>query len=148
ADRRTRILMYVAVTNVPFLESSYFLSDAPEVIVICELPHLVAFYDSGGMSPLGLDGLGKAARPEYLRKLFSSRKGSKLVEVAAKSAQLGNRAIRARGVSAASLDETVPGLDDHVHVLTRVTGYSIESARSWEERDGDSEARRRYLGFR
>ncbi len=146
-DKTTRVLLYVSVSNVAFLESSYFLSGSPGIIIISELDKLVAFYDSGGMSPLGLQGVGKAARPEYLRKLFSARKASKLVEVAAKNAQLGNRAIRTRSMSAASLEETVPGLEDHVQVLTRVTGYSAEAAPAWATRPQDT-VRRRYIGFR
>ena len=143
----TRVLIYVAVNNAPFLESSYFLSDAPGVIVICQLENLISFYDSGSMSPLGLPGLGRAARPAYLRKLFSDRKESKLIEIFAKNAQLGNRAVRTRSVSAASLEDTVPGLEDHVQVLTRVTGYSVESNSSNGSSDEDS-VKRRYLGFR
>ena len=146
-DEKMRILMYVSVNNVPFLESSYFLSGSPGIVIISELDKLVAFYDSGGMSPLSLGGVGKAARPEYLRKLFSARKASKLVEMAAKNAQLGNRAIRTRSISAASLEETVPGLEDHVQVLTRVTGYSAEAAPAWVTTTEET-IRRRYLGFR
>ena len=147
-DETTMVLLYVSVTNAPFLESTYFLDGAPGVIVASELSKLVAFYDSSAASPLGLPGIRRAARPEFLRKLISGRKGSKLVEMAMKNAQLGHRAVRMRSVSAASMDETVPALDDHVQVLTRVTGYSVEAVPSWEESIETEKTRRRYLGFR
>jgi len=147
-DGRTVTFIFFNVASVPFLKSSFLLSGDPGFLVVSELGQLLAFNDSEGTSPFGLHGVGKAARPSHLRKLFSDDDGSKLVEIATKNAQLGHRAVRTRGLSAASVEETVPALDDYAQVLTRASGYTTEMV--WNASRGGKEQalRRRYLGFR
>ena len=149
-DDKTLVFIYVAVDSAPFLPSVYFLSGMPGVTVVHELKSLVAYYDSGGGSLLGIAGRGGAIGSDQLRRLFSGGVGTKLVEAAMKNTQLGHRAARTRSLTAASIEETVPGLDDHVHVLTRVTGYSAEEVRDGEggQRQRQLVTRRRYVGLR
>lgn len=145
---RIATLIYVAISDTPFLKSSYLWSSAPGIVVVCELKNLVAFNDSAGGTPFGFHGVGKGARPEHLRKLFSNQEGSRLIDIASKNAQLGHRAVRTRGLSAASVEETVPALDDYAQVLTRAVGYSAELVWMADRGQREPQSKRRYLGFK
>lgn len=144
----TATIVYFAISTAPFLKSTYIWDGAPGVIVICELKNLIAFSDSGGATPFGLHDVQKSAKPEQMRKLLSNEEGSKLIDIATKNAQLGHRAVRTRALSAASLEQTVPALDDYAQVLTRAVGYSVEIVSSPDHTGPERRIKRRYLGFK
>jgi superfamily II DNA or RNA helicase len=145
---RTATFIYFAISSAPFLKSTYIWDGAPGVIVVCDLKNLVAFSDSAGATPFGLRGVEKGAKPEHLRKLLSNEEGSRLIDIATKNAQLGHRAVRARALSAASVEETVPALDDYAQVLTRAVGYSSELVWLADHSGKERRNKRRYLGFK
>lgn len=143
AEEKTAIFVYVAYSISPFLRTSTFVETRLGVTIIRELPDLVAFFDSQGYVPLNHEdaGIGTAVTATGLKRLFPSRSDSFLTHVSLKNSNLGTRTTRTRSFSAANVQETVCGFDDHAQVCTTVTGYSAGDPGRPEKR------RRRYVGF-
>jgi len=150
----TVVFIHFAVSHTPFLSETYFLNCSLDLAVVHQLKGYIAFYDSAGFLPLRLDkqGIGRPLGGSGLRRLFRQGEGTRLVEVALKNSQLGNRAVRSRSFTAASVESTVPALDDPAQIVTRVTGYSNEFLDSRQPRRGKTAPKsvliRRYVGFR
>jgi len=140
----TVVLVYIAFTNSPLLESTSFIEPKLGVTVIHELDNMIAFYDSLGYAPLNHDKarIGKAVDADTLKKLFYDDAGSYLTNVSLRNTNLGARAIRSRSFSAAVVRETVSAFDDHAQVCTTARGYSVNDPSTPLDRT------RRYVGFR
>jgi superfamily II DNA or RNA helicase len=147
------IYLYITFDNSPLLENAYFIE--PElgitylrVINIEEQgwhgeKSLLAYYDSSGRLPIGLDAanIGKPIGSQYMQKLFTNNISSCLTNVSLKNSYLGTIAIRARSISAGKIEETVSAFDDHAQICTTATGFSLETY------DEGAQRLRRYLGF-
>jgi len=133
------IYLYVTFENSPLLTNEFFLEPRLELIYLCEVGDYLAYYDSSGSLPVGLDAahLGKAANADDLKKLFSDHDLTRLTQVSLRNANLGTIAIRSHTLSAGDIRKTVSAFDDHAQVCANVTGYSREGG----------EWLRRYLGF-
>lgn len=153
-DNKTVVFIHFSVSHTPFLSETYFLNCSLDLAVIHQMKDYTAFYDSAGFLPVRLEqqGIGRPLGGPGLRRLFRQGEGTRLVEVALKNSQLGNRAVRSRSFTAASVESTVPALDDPAQIVTRVTGYSNEVLNSRQPRGGKSDPKsvliRRYVGFR
>ena len=157
ADRH--VFLYIAWRNSPLLRDHYFVELALHAILIRSFQGHFSYFDTGGGAPLREDALaveGPVGR-ERLSRLMSRAAGTRITGVSTRNSALGRRAVRTRSVSAASIGDTVPYLDDFQHVATSMTGASREAWRLDEtmaEADEHDEARRRtratvrrYLGL-
>jgi len=160
----TFVYSHISYSNSVFLKNQYLLQCNHGITFIKEYDHYIAFYDSNGFVPMNTSelGLGKGVSPNLLQKLYHKASHSKLTRVSFKNSYLQYRAARSRSYSAASIELTVPFLDDHAHVLTNSLGYSEEEPfklepyetkgslkKDEDEEDTDDETRpiRRYVGF-
>lgn len=131
------VLIYLTFRNSSLLRSTAFIECRLGVTILQESGKYLCYFDSGGGMPeLTENSLGPAGIDE-LRRLFSKSKDSRLTSVSLHNANLGPRAIRSRSFSAARIDDTIPGFDEHSFICRTAQGYS--------ENNGD--VVRRYVGF-
>lgn len=131
------ILIYLSFRNSPLLRSTAFIECRLGVTILQECGDYLCYFDSGG----GILELTEAhlafVDVEELRRLFGKAKNTHLTSVSLHNSNLGTRAIRSRSFSAARIDETIPGFDEHSFVCRTAQGYSDHGARIV----------RRYVGF-
>lgn len=146
-DENTSVYVYVSFKNSRFLSRKYFIDSELNVCVFRKLDSgYLAFFDSTGFvlkndSSLGL---GKPVEPRILKRLISNKDGSKVIDVSLKNSDFGRRSIRSRSLSAHSIEETTPFLDDHANVLSTMTGFSWEDSHPLK---ADKGTVRRYVGI-
>jgi superfamily II DNA or RNA helicase len=126
----TFVYSHISYSNSAFLKNQYLLQCAHGITFIKEYDRYIAFYDSIGFVPVNVSelGLAKGVSPKHLQKLYQKADKSKLTRVSFKNSYLQYRAIRTRSISAASIELTVPFLDDHAHVLSNSLGYSEDKS--------------------
>jgi len=150
-EPRKYIYVSYSCRNSPYLVEKYFYEVTSEITVIYEFDDLISFFDSSGYVPINTSevNLGKSLNPSDLKKLIRSRGDSHLTSVSLKNSNLGPKAIRAHSFSAASIDETIPFLDDYSQILSNVTGYSDEEyyIKSAIIPKQNQFLYRRYIGF-
>ena len=138
------VLAYIQVDNSPLLESGVFLEATLGVTVVAEAGAFVCFYDSAGSHPADLPGIGDPVGPGQLQRLFSSQLRSRLYTVSLHNSNPAPTAVRAKTLTAAPIEATVPSFEDHAFILRRAVGAVADPDRSPAERDVFSE---RYVGF-
>lgn len=159
------IYTYLKYSNSRFLKNQYLIECSHNIMFLREFEKYLSFYDSDGYVPKNMYKLGleKPISSDILKKLFKDAKGSRLTSAFFRNSYLQYNAAKSRYFSANDIDKTVPFLDDHSHVVTRVTGYSEEDLESPEaykkkekleisqEEESEEENKknqiRRYVGF-
>jgi len=145
-DESTFLVIYISYQNSPFLRTSCFMECRLGVTIVREMGNMIAYYDSTGRIPINYmeAGIGGAINPAQLRRLFRKGLQSRLTNVGLRNSNLGISNIRSRSLTAASLEEIAPALDDYAQICTIIEGYSDET-----EIDlvNGNDTPRRYLGF-
>ena len=131
------VLIYLTFRNSPLLKSTAFIECRLGVTILRESGEYLCYFDSGGGVPELTDNLLAPVEIDELRRLFGKAKQTRLTSVSLHNSNLGPRAIRSRAFSAARIDDTIPGFDEHSFICRTAQGYS--------EDNGD--VVRRYVGF-
>lgn len=132
-----KILIYLTFRNSPLLRSSVFIECRLGVTILQECGNYLCYFDSGGGIPILTENLLIPIEIDELSRLFGKAKHTHLTSVSLHNSNLGPRAIRSRAFSAARIDDTIPGFDEHSFICRTATGYSEESGGIV----------RRYIGF-
>ena len=132
------ILVYARASTPEFLNTTYFIEIVNGARAIIALPdaRLVAIADTSGTAP-GLSdttGLSRVAR-EDLQRLISPGAVGRISAVSSLNTNLGNRVVRRRSISAPSIGAIPPGLDEHGHVLSNMTGFNGDRPRIVDDLD-------------
>src|SRR5437016_5681139 len=114
------------------------------VTVVRTVDSFVCHFDSSGLVPQALPGIGQPVPAKQLRRLFRGDRGSRLTTVSLRNSNLGARALRARTMSASSIEDSAPSLDDRAFACMTALGYSRERSAGGVRRE---EVVRRYVGF-
>ncbi|WP_373123053.1 DEAD/DEAH box helicase [Mycobacterium marinum] len=124
----TVLYLCVRVENVKFLNTYFFAEPRLEARLVTLLPshRLLATTSTGDGS--GTDGVTHFARPTpdmMERILLPGDKGiGRISSVSTRNTNLGNRVVRRRVISAPSIADIPPILDEYGHVVSIVTGYN------------------------
>ncbi|MBT7618611.1 MAG: DEAD/DEAH box helicase family protein, partial [Calditrichaeota bacterium] len=141
-NENTDVLLFISYMNSRFLKDSSYLQDKLNVVVINEHENYLCCFSSAGriISENEDIGIGKPVDRKKLKKLFRNSNDSKLTSVSMINSNLGLTNIRGKTISAASIGNLPPLLDDHNQVITTAYGVSVE---------GKSKSlNRRYVGFK
>ena len=137
-------IVYVSFRSSPLLKTSYFMEPKLGVTIVRAVGEHVCHFDSNGLTPYGLPGVGRPADGKELRRLFRRDKTTRLTAVGLANSNLSARSIRTRAISAASIGDSAPSLDDHAFACTTAVGYTPEIRLD----DPQKQMRvRRYVGF-
>lgn len=125
------LYLYVGLVNPPFLQSHFFAEARHGARLVLLLPDdgLVAFFDTDGQNGGAILGMGSASAPEGLEGLLTPGRQGRVTNISSQNTSLGSRVIRRRTISAPSIADTPPILDEHSHVLSTITGYNGDRAR-------------------
>lgn len=129
----TVVYLCARVENVKFLNTYFFAEPHLEARLITLDPdhRLLATTSTGDGS--GAEGVSHFSRPEpdrLERILLPGEAGiGRISSVATRNTNLGNRVVRRRVISAPSIADVPPILDEYGHVVSIVTGYNGTTAR-------------------
>lgn len=127
--------LYVGLVNPPFLQSRFFAEVRHGARLVMLLPDhkLVAIADTDGASSAA--GMGFVPAPDTTRMecLLVPGQYGRISQLTSQNTSLGTRVIRRRTLSAPSIAETPPILDEHGHVLSSITGYNGDRPRVVDE---------------
>lgn len=129
-------LFVVAKVESPeFLNTRYFAEARHGALLLLLLPKnsLLAIATSGA-APDGLYHL-EPVGPDQLDRLLAPGKSGRISAVTSRNTNLGNRVVRRRTISAPSIADIPPILDEYGHVVTTVTGYNGTVARVVDDLD-------------
>lgn len=122
----TVIYLCARVDNVGFLNTRYYALPQLEARLLMLLPErrLLATTSTGSGS--GADGLSHLppVSPDKLRRLVIPGDQGRISQVSSRNTNLSNRVVRRRTISAPSIADVPPILDEHGHVVSTVTGYN------------------------
>ena len=118
------LYLYVGVSSPDFLLTRFFaeVRHGAKLIVFLENAGLIAVTDTAGSRSSGLQEL-ESIDPDRLESLLSPGEGGRVSAISSRNTNLGNRVIRSRRVSAPSLANVPPILDEHGHVISTLSGY-------------------------
>ncbi|MCK1270824.1 MULTISPECIES: DEAD/DEAH box helicase family protein [unclassified Bradyrhizobium] len=108
----------------PFLAKALFQTASLEVTIYALVGRRLYFYDSAGLWIDELNGIGSRARPINLRSLLPDHADNSVSFLAVKNTDLGPSALRARTLSARSLERAGMFMGEHMNVVTRATGWT------------------------
>lgn len=131
------VLIYLTFRNSPLLRSTAFIECRLGVTILQESGDYLCYFDSGGGIPELTESILKPVEISELRRLFGKTKDTRLTSVSLHNSNLGPRAIRSRAFSAARIDDTIPGFDEHSFICRTAQGYAGENGG----------VVRRYVGF-
>ncbi|MBO0590484.1 DEAD/DEAH box helicase family protein [Cellulophaga sp. E16_2] len=145
-DNFTGLHLYISYTNSSILVNHFFFDIELNVCIHKIIGDKVLFYDSKGTSLNTYSSIFgvRPVKSSDLKKLISSRKESRLVNVSLQNSILGNNAITGHSYSAISIENTAPFLDDHGQVISSLVGYSKEKLNLLFS---DKDTFRRYVGI-
>ncbi|WP_341927098.1 DEAD/DEAH box helicase family protein [Nocardioides psychrotolerans] len=130
------ILPFVSVANSPYLRTAAFLEARFGFTLLRHVGHHLFVFDTEGRTPESL-GTIPLEVPSRLSRLLA--KDSRLTTVSLDNTDLGRRAVRARTIRAAAIEDVAPGLADYAYVCSVAEGYPPASR--------DEDRFRRYLGI-
>jgi Type III restriction enzyme, res subunit len=138
------VVFYVRVDPSPLLETRFFPEPKLGVSLVRECGRYLFVFDShGSLAANAVRAVGAApVGRSRLRKLFVRAPGTRLTHVSMLNANLGADQVRARAMTAVSVEEVAPAFDEHGYVLATATGYS--RGRCGDE--GEERNVRRYIG--
>lgn len=135
----TLIYLCARVDNVKFLNTYFFAEPHLEARLITVMPEagLVATTSTGDGS--GADGISHWPRPEasLMERILLPGNDNlgRISSVSTRNTNLGNRVVRRRIISAPSIADVPPILDEYGHVVSIVTGYNGTTARIVDDID-------------
>jgi superfamily II DNA or RNA helicase len=138
----TAVVFYVRVGTSPFLETSFLAEPRLGVSLVHETQRYLFVFDSGAsMAADAIDAV--PIDRSKLRRLFVRSADTRLTHVSMNNSNLGADQVRARAMTAVSVDRLAPSFDEHGYVLSTATGYS-----RGRRGNNDDEERlvRRYIG--
>lgn len=129
-DPHALMYLYVGLENPPFLQSRFFaeVRHGARLMVVLPGHDLIAVTDTNGGSGSGLGSL-PPPDPKRLERLLTPGRYGRITSVSSKNTSLGSRVVRRRTVSAPSIADMPPILDEHGHVVSIVTGYNGDRPR-------------------
>ncbi|MDY6994226.1 MAG: DEAD/DEAH box helicase family protein, partial [Pseudomonadota bacterium] len=138
------VILYIEYSNSRYLKTTTYLQDKLNLIILYNNRNYVCYYDSSGRNLKENEfGIIRSVDRKQLKKLFNSSMDSKLTRVSMKNSNIGLLNIRSKAISAASIGDLPPLLDDRSQVITTAYGLSIDIG------SGDEfSSNRRYVGFR
>lgn len=142
-DHDTAVVFYIRIGTSPFLERGFFAEPKFGVSIVHQGLKYLFVFDSGlALAASVIDAVPVQGR--RLRKLFGQTDEAKLTHVSMDNSNLGADQVRARAITAVSVDQLAPSFDEHGYVLSTATGYT----RRCRSSDGDEEGKvRRYIGI-
>lgn len=138
----TAVVFYVRVDSSPLLETGFFAEPKLGVSLVHERGRYLFVFNSHGSLATRAVGAAPVGRSR-LRKLFVRAPGTRLTHVSMVNANLGADQVRARAMTAVSVEQVAPFFDEHGYVLRTATGYSRGRCGSDGDEDGNV---RRYIG--
>jgi Type III restriction enzyme, res subunit len=138
----TVVVFYVRVDSSPLLETGFFAEPKLGVSLVHKRGRYLFVFDShAGLAANAVDAtpVGRSR----LRKLFVRAPGTRLTHVSTVNANPGADQVRARAMTAVSVEQVAPSFDEHGYVLRTATGYSRRRRGSDEDVNGKV---RRYIG--
>ena len=122
----TAIYICAKVDNVGFLNNRYFALPIVEARLVMLLPTrgVVATASTGSGS--GTDALSHLppVGPGELERVVMPGAQGRISLIGSRNTNLSNRVVRRRTISAPSIADVPPILDEHGHVVSTVTGYN------------------------
>ncbi len=124
--------LYANIVNPEFLHSRFFaeVRHGARLLILLPQHKLLAIADTaeGGRIGNGL-GLLEPVKVSQLERLLTPGRLGRISSVTSQNTNLGNRVVRRRTISAPSISEVPPILDEHGHVLSTITGYNGDRPR-------------------
>ncbi len=119
------MLFVVAKIKSPdFLNVSYFAEVHHGALLLVRLPaQRMLAVSASGSAPECLHDLNPID-PERLSKLLKPGKAGRVSIVSTQNTNLGSRVVRRRTISAPSIADVPPILDEHGHIVASVIGYN------------------------
>jgi superfamily II DNA or RNA helicase len=119
----TWVYSYVTYRNSPILLEDALAEFSVGFTICRRVGKYIFFYDSQGRFPEYLAENSSRVPAASLEKLFSG-KGARVSQLSLRNSDLGLHSIRLRTIHAYSVSDTAPGLVDHAHFCSTVTGYT------------------------
>jgi hypothetical protein len=125
------IYLYVGLVNPPFLQSKFFAEVRHGARILILLPEyeVLAIADTDGESSGTFLGFMPSPEARRMERLLAPGRYGRISQISSRNTSLGNRVIRRRTVSAPSIANTPPILDEHGHVLSAIAGYNGDRSR-------------------
>jgi superfamily II DNA or RNA helicase len=122
----TVLFVYAKVASPDFLNTLYFAEVRHGARLLILMPKYQMLAVAGAGSGAGSEGLGhlESIGPEKLECLVMPGQLGRISGVSSQNTNLGNRVVRRRTISAPSIAEVPPILDEHGHIVSTVTGYN------------------------
>jgi hypothetical protein len=122
----TVLFVYAKVASPDFLNTLYFAEVRHGARLLILMPKYQMLAVAGAGSGAGSEGLGhlESIGPEKLECLVLPGQLGRISGVSSQNTNLGNRVVRRRTISAPSIAEVPPILDEHGHIVSTVTGYN------------------------
>jgi len=136
-DGATVVYTYVTYANSPLLLDSFLMEYRLGFTIMHRAGPYLFFYDSEGNFCSEMSKGLTRVPPGQLEKLFAEDT-LRVAAISMLNTDLGQHSVRRRTVSARSLSDTAPGLVDHAHFCSTVSGYTYTDRQ---------EIVRRYLGL-
>jgi superfamily II DNA or RNA helicase len=143
-NQDTNVILYINYSNSPYLKNKSYLQDKLNVIVLHKNNNYISYFNSSGKL-LYIDesiGVKKIIDQKKLKKLFRKSEESKLTSISMLNSNIGLTSIRSKSISAASVDNLPPLLDDHGQIISTAYGLSVEN-----DANNEKIQVRRYIGF-
>ena len=122
----TVLFVYAKVASPDFLNTLYFAEVRHGARLLILMPKYQMLAVAGAGYGAGSEGLGhlESIGPEKLECLVMPGQLGRVSSVSSQNTNLGNRVVRRRTISAPSIAEVPPILDEHGHIVSTVTGYN------------------------
>ncbi|WP_167956572.1 DEAD/DEAH box helicase [Anaerosporobacter faecicola] len=139
------IVLSLGIQNSKFLINHVLLEPKLNIMLIKESNNHIFIYNSRKKLFTGDSNvsLGNNISTKKLSKMFRENKETNITEVSLSNTNIGLNTIRSKSISADSIQESIPAIDDYAHVCTRVTGYIKDKASEFITK----RRTRRYIGF-
>ena len=122
----TVIYICAKVDNVPFLNNRYYALQVVEARLVMLLRTRGVVATAGTAAGSGTDALGHLAPvgPGELERIVMPGTQGRISLINSRNTNLSNRVVRRRTISAPSIADVPPILDEHGRVVSTVTGYN------------------------
>jgi hypothetical protein len=122
ADEHEMIVLFEQLQSSPLLEDHYFMERELHVFVAQRKGQFAAILDTSrpGLDRVCALHVGRPLTRKMTQRLLDNSPTTKLVEINARNSALSSSTVRRRAVSADSLIETPPSLDDYQYVPSSV----------------------------
>jgi hypothetical protein len=133
------LYVYAKVASPDFLNTLYFAEVRHGARLLILMPKYQMLAVAGAGSGAGSEGLAhlESIGPDKLECLVMPGQLGRVSGVSSQNTNLGNRVVRRRTISAPSIAEVPPILDEHGHIVSTVTGYNGTVPRVIDDLDGE-----------